>query len=72
MSPPDPPRLCTSCRIHHIENCERCLGWGLQITANYPEGVPIFAHMAHHESLDDVTWIPCPVCQGTPLGREGP
>jgi hypothetical protein len=70
MHPPDPPRLCTKCPIPHVENCAMCLGWGLEITERYPDGVPIFADKAHNQDPSLICWVRCPTCGGTPKGRQ--
>jgi RNA polymerase subunit RPABC4/transcription elongation factor Spt4 len=62
--------VCTKCRIHHYDNCPRCLGFGLR--TNTIEDVPITAQQAHgignpgDEPLPE--WKPCPVCGSTPQG----
>jgi len=56
-------RICTSCEIHHIENCGTCLGFGIKNTS---ELIPITAGEAHSGST--LGWSPCPECGSTPVG----
>lgn len=70
MFPDDNLRLCTTCSVPHIENCDRCAGFGLEITQKYPDGVAIMAYQTHDPHKIGV-WIVCPVCAGTPYGITG-
>jgi len=71
MSEPKVYRICTTCRIHHYENCESCFGFGV-----YPDSrqhdfednlVPINAGAAH-DGTSPSNWVPCPECGSTPTG----
>lgn len=62
-------RICTSCKVHHYENCPQCAGFGLMkrpFEPDFPNGIPIFAF----EGMEGPTpeWKPCPHCGSTPAG----
>lgn len=60
-APGAPLHLCTACDPPHIvDNCPTCFCYGL-----HPGGTPVSA------SLEPASWIPCPVCGGTPVGAPG-
>jgi hypothetical protein len=60
-------RVCTSCRIHHIENCGTCFGFGVKAIEGPDGPVPITAGEAHDGTYCKY-WIPCPECGSTPKG----
>ena len=56
------PHVCTECRIHHVQNCRVCAGFGLRADGS----IYITAGEAHDGPLPD--WKTCPMCGGTPRG----
>jgi hypothetical protein len=72
----DLPKVCRSCRIHHVENCGECYGFGLRLS-DLPTGhtVPIIYAEAHGVVIPPPlgcdgslpAWRPCPECGGTPF-----
>lgn len=53
--------ICTSCKIHHIENCGTCFGFG--VTSS---GAPVSAGDAYDRHVSG--WSPCPECGSMPMG----
>lgn len=60
-------KICTTCEIHHIENCETCFGFGLKRIDERDGPIPISASDAVNKNYSD-DWIKCPECGATPLG----
>jgi hypothetical protein len=61
-------RICTSCEIHHYENCEGCYGFGVyKISTKQDEAYPVSAEEAHSKQFRHKV-IPCPVCGSTEEG----
>lgn len=60
MKLPNNFRVCVSCSVPHVENCNTCFGWGLS------KGYPITAGKL--ETVAEFT--PCPECGGTPTNED--
>lgn len=65
-----PLRVCTSCAVHHYENCPDCWGFGLmeKTSIDFPGGIPISASEAMDEDITTPPWKACPTCHSTPKG----
>lgn len=60
MIPHDKPRICTTCRVPHVENCPDCFGWG-----RYMNGVVVTASEACDGTPAIERWgavIACSTC----------
>jgi len=72
MIPNDPPRICTTCAVPHVENCPDCYGFGIyQTPSSDGETIPVSAAEAFHGPLRREA-IACPTCGGTVegIGKE--
>lgn len=58
-------KVCTACTVWHVENCSTCFGFGLK-----GEGIPIAAAEAEVYRENNLPFIPCPVCAGTPSNKQ--
>ena len=63
-------RVCTSCEVHHYENCPDCFGFGLAVNGATGKTMPALASEAHGEArLPPLyTYAPCPTCKSTIYG----
>ena len=61
----EPHRVCTKCRIHHVENCNTCAGFGFYVNKDGKRCM-VNAQMAHDTLV--ANWEACPECGGTPAG----
>ncbi len=65
---PDALRVCTTCLIHHYQNCETCFGWGVYVGPFTEDRlIPVSAHNAHTKEFLWAT-SPCPECGSGPGG----
>lgn len=56
-------RVCRECHPAHIENCDKCFGYGLYVTKTGSRG-PVNAYDAwmHGRSLDSDVLVDCERC----------
>lgn len=52
-------RICTSCDIHHVDNCSGCFGFGVYESTELR--APVSAHDAHARTLRHAV-VRCDVC----------
>ena len=69
MIPHDKPKICTKCSVQHVENCDRCFGFGVYKGKEIEE-VPVAAWEAERvkNMLTVIEWERCPSCGCTPWG----
>ena len=63
--------ICTSCKIHHFDNCETCFGYGIKkkIFEIQDENIPVSAYDAECiRSGFILMWDYCPECHSSPYG----